>query len=402
GVAGEICIGGPGVARGYCNHARLTADRFVPDPFSPGSGRRMYRSGDLARWEANGRLKYLGRIDHQVKVRGYRIELGEIEAALLEFPGISQAVVVVSEDKLQRKKLSAYMVALPGVVLDLAELRALVKQRLPEYMAPSDWVVLKELPRTTQGKLDRTALPEAAKMRPKDYVAPETPGQEVVAKVWSEILGVEPVGAVDNFFELGGHSLLAMQVISRIREALRVELTLGELFDAPTVRGLAARVEAKRNVSQEMPIPEMERAARGDVVPWSQAQQRLWFLDQMQPGSVAYNVFVGYRLKGELDHGALEWSFRQIVKRHESLRMRFPSHVVPAIHLASEDSSIAVSVDDLTAFGTDAREREMQRLAAVEIRTPFDLSAGPLLRVRILRLHKREHVLVLVMHHIVT
>jgi amino acid adenylation domain-containing protein len=264
GVAGELYVGGAGLARGYLNRGELTAERFVSHPFDDGKGRRLYRSGDLVRRRGDGDIEYLGRIDNQVKIRGHRIELGEIETVLAQHAAIQQAVVLAREDS-EDRRLVAYVVAAAGYAPSVHELRSFVKQKLPEYMVPSAFVVLDSLPLTPNGKLDRKALPAPDQTRPeleKTFVAPRTPVEETLASIWSDVLQFDHVGIHDNFFELGGHSLLATQLISRIRETFKIDLPLRSLFEAPTIYGLAQRIQelgVKEGAMQETKIIRLAR-----------------------------------------------------------------------------------------------------------------------------------------------
>ncbi|MDX6694352.1 MAG: hypothetical protein QOF02_1955, partial [Blastocatellia bacterium] len=329
GVSGELHIGGDGLARGYLNRPELTAERFIPHPFSLEGGRRLYRTGDVVRYRADGELEYVGRADQQVKVRGFRIELGEIETVLLAHPVIHEAVVVVRADREGEARLIAYVVAKEDEAVALGELRDYLKEKLPDYMIPSAFVLLDELPLTTNGKVNRRALPEPPKgdtMGQDDYVAPRTELEEMVAGIWSEVLKVERVGVEDNFFELGGHSLLATQIISRVREALEVGLALRTLFESPTVAGLAAHIEsAQRERWGIEQLPPLVARARqpGEPIVLSYAQQRLWLLHQLEPDNGAYNVPVAARLSGELNVVALEQTLDGIIARHEILRTTF-------------------------------------------------------------------------------
>ncbi|NPC80488.1 amino acid adenylation domain-containing protein, partial [Pyxidicoccus fallax] len=307
GVPGELFIGGDGLARGYVGQPSLTAERFIPDRFSGIPGARLYRTGDRVRWRADGLLDFLGRADSQVKLRGFRIEPGEIEAALTAQPGVRQALVLVREDRPGDKRLVAYVVGAPDMQVEA--LRAALKQRLPDYMVPSAFVPLEALPLTPNGKVDRKALPAPTQGADAGtFVAPRTPTEEKLATLWSEVLGVPRVGAEDNFFELGGHSLLATQVVSRIRASLGVELPLRELFRTPTVSALAARVDAVLQARQQSQDDAAEALPEppADAPPLSFAQQRLWFIDQLDPGSGLYNMPFVLRLEGRLDTGALE------------------------------------------------------------------------------------------------
>ncbi len=401
GVPGELWIGGEGLARGYLGRPGLTAERFVPDPFG-GTGDRLYRTGDLARWSPGGELEFLGRIDHQVKVRGFRIELGEVEVALESHPAVTRAVVMAGPDG---QSLDAWIVA--ADLVPAAELRAFLRARLPEYMVPAAFVLLDRVPMTPNGKVDRRAL---AGLRPRpaartERVAPRTPAEEILAGIWERLLKTEGVGAHDNFFELGGHSLLAAQVVSRVREAFAVELPLRALFESPTLAGLAERIEAARGAGAAV-APPIAHVPRDRRLLLSFGQQRLWFLDQLEPGGVAYNMPYAVRLSGPLDAGALAASLTEIVRRHEALRTVFhlpagPEGEDEPAQRILPPAPAALPRVDLRAL-SEAAEAEARRLAAEEARRPFDLARGPLLRSALLRLAEDEHVLVLGLHHIVS
>jgi amino acid adenylation domain-containing protein/non-ribosomal peptide synthase protein (TIGR01720 family) len=401
GIPGELFIGGPGVARGYLGRPALTAERFVPDPFGQERGARLYRSGDRVRWRADGTLEFLGRFDQQVKLRGYRIEPGEIEGVLRQQPGVQDVVVLACDDRLGQKYLLAYYVpnAREELAIKPGDLRAYLDTRLPSYMMPVAFIRLDALPLTPNGKLDRKALlaPEPA-AEPSTYVAPRTHFETSLAMVWSDVLGVERVGVNDDFFLLGGHSLLAMQIAARAGEALAMEVPIHLLFEAPTVAGLAARLEA---VPAPAPTPCIPRASRVGRVPLSFAQQRLWFLDQLVPGSL-YNIPAAVHLTGQLAVPPLERALAEIVRRHEALRTRFENHEgVPSQVIDPPGAWHLAPIEDLTHLPDEERQAEASRRAGAEASEPFDLAAGPLLRVRLLRLEAEQHVLLLTVHHIV-
>ncbi|NPC86462.1 amino acid adenylation domain-containing protein, partial [Pyxidicoccus fallax] len=404
GVPGELYVGGEGLAVGYVNRPDLTADRFVPNPF--GDGERLYRTGDVVRWRGEGKLEFIGRRDGQVKVRGFRIELGEVESALAQHAGVNEAIVVAREDGAEGKRLVAYVTAKEGVALDAASLRAHAKQRLPEYMVPSAYVVLDVLPLTPNGKVDRKALPDP-KASPTassaEYEAPRTPTEELLVGLFAEVLRVERVGSKDNFFELGGHSLLATQVVSRIRSAFGIELPLRDLFEAPTVAALAEKVEHAVRAGSEMLAPPLRpREDRQAALPLSFAQQRLWFLDRLEPGSAFYNVPAVVRAEGALDVGVLQRSFEALVQRHESLRTTFGSQGGRPVQLIASEPPLAFQLRDLSVTPEGTREAEALRWVEHESSQPFDLERGPLLRMTLLKLSEQQHILVLVMHHIVS
>nr|WP_281404395.1 non-ribosomal peptide synthase/polyketide synthase [Pyxidicoccus fallax] len=405
GVPGELFIGGVQVGRGYLARPELTAERFIPDPFSSESGARLYRTGDKARWLADGHIEYLGRLDFQVKVRGLRIELGEIEAALEQHPQVRQAVVVVREDASGDKRLVAYVVPPSGAQPpSTPEVRDFLKAKLPEYMVPSAFVTLEALPLNSSGKLDRKALPapDAALSTRAEYLAPRGETEQRLASLWSEVLRVEKVGVHDNFFELGGHSLLATQVASRIRATFGVDLPLPTLFEAPTLETLAASIDALAREALGAKLPPLRPVERTGALPLSFAQQRLWFLDQLVPDSALYNMPVPLRLEGSLDVAALERSLSELVRRHEVLRTSFPAEGDQPIQVISPPAPLPLERVDLSALPTEEREAEARRLIEAECRKPFSLARGPLLRALLLKLEEQQHVLVLSLHHIIS
>jgi amino acid adenylation domain-containing protein len=398
GVPGELYLGSAGLARGYLGRPALTAERFVPHPHG-GAGERLYRTGDRVRRGGDGAVEFLGRFDFQVKVRGFRIEPGEIEAALLREPGVREAVVVVREDG-GEKRLVAYVVA-DAEAAAPAELRAVLGARLPAYMVPSALVALPALPLNASGKVDRAALPDPAP-EAAGHTAPRTPTEEIVAEVWAGVLRLPRVGADDDFFALGGHSLLAMQVIARVRELFGVEVPLRALFEAPTVAALAAQVEALRRGGGPAGPPPLRRAERRGPAPLSFAQQRLWLVDRMEPGSAAYNVPAAVRLRGALDADALERALAELARRHEMLRTRFPQAEGAPVQVVDAPAPVPLARADLGAAPPAEREARARRLAEEEALRPFDLARGPLVRAVLVRLDDDDHVLLLTLHHVVT
>jgi len=403
GVYGELYIGGDGLAREYLNQAELTAEKFVPDPFSGEAGARLYRTGDVVRYRKDRCIEFLGRVDHQVKIRGYRIELGEIEATLQQHPAIRQVVVLAREDVPGDKRLVAYLVA-ENPPSDLAnQLRALLRESLPEYMVPAHFITLDALPLTPVGKVDRAALPvpDLSTGAATTYVAPRTPTEEILAGTWAQVLGLQRVGTEDNFFDLGGHSLLAMQVVSRVRQALGVELPLRDLFAAPTVLRLAARIEALRAEARPaFAVPALQAAAEDGPAELSFAQQRLWVLDQIQPSGAAYVMADAVEMSGMLDVRALEQALGALVERHESLRTVFVSEEGRPRQVVSESGRWSLPVVDLS--GKSDASGELKALLSQEAGRGFDLSRGPLFRARLYRLAPEIHVLSLAMHHIIS
>ncbi len=404
GAAGELLIGGAGVARGYWGQPAWTAERFVPDPFltEGGPGGRLYRTGDLVRWLPDGRLDYLGRMDHQVKVRGFRIELEEIENALCCHGGVAQAVAGLRPGPGDQTRLVAYVVAREGAAPAVSELSRHLRTLLPDYMIPSAWVFLDALPLTPNGKLDRRSLPEPEPAGPEgEGAALRTPAEELLAGIWAEVLRVESVGGSDDFFALGGHSLLATKVVSRVRQAFGIELAVRELFEAPTVAGLAARLAGRASAAAQ-PITATPHTT---TPPLSFAQMRLWFLDQLQPGSWHYNLPHAVRVEGPLAPELLARCLGEVVRRHDVLRASFPpGDEGEARQRIAPPRPFVLPLIDLTALPAGPREREQRRLEAAEARRPFDLVRGELLRALLVRLAAGaapEHTLLLTLHHIV-
>ncbi|HGM8377386.1 TPA: pyoverdine non-ribosomal peptide synthetase PvdD, partial [Pseudomonas aeruginosa] len=392
GAVGELYIGRAGLARGYLRRPGLSATRFVPNPFPGGAGERLYRTGDLARFQADGNIEYIGRIDHQVKVRGFRIELGEIEAALAGLAGVRDAVVL-AHDGVGGTQLAGYVVA------DSAEdaerlresLRESLKRQLPDYMVPAHLMLLERMPLTVNGKLDRQALPQPdASLSQQAYRAPGSELEQRIAAIWAEILGVERVGLDDNFFELGGHSLLATRVISRVRQEQQLDASLKALFERPVLEAFAQGLERTTDAVSTIPL-----ADRQQPLALSFAQERQWFLWQLEPESAAYHIPSALRLRGRLDVDALQRSFDSLVARHETLRTRF--RLEGGRSYQQVQPAVSVSIER-EPFG---EEGLIERIQAIVVQ-PFDLERGPLLRVNLLQLAEDDHVLVLVQHHIVS
>ena len=388
GVAGELYVAGAGLARGYLNRAGLSAGRFVACPFGL-PGERMYRTGDLARWNGAGELEYLGRADDQVKIRGFRIELGEVEAVLAAQDGVGQAAVVVREDRPGDRRLAGYVVAAAGAMLEPAAVRDAAARVLPAYMVPAAVVVLDQLPVTVSGKLDRRALP-APQYTPGGGRAPVTAAEQALCGVFGQVLGLDRVGVEDSFFDLGGHSLLATRLVSRVRAVLGAEVPVRAVFEHPTPASLAGVLDGAQAARPPLvPMPRPER------LPLSFAQQRLWFLEQLHGPGTAYNLPFGWRLTGELDIAALTAALGDVVGRHESLRTIFPveddepgQRIIPA-----GDAAVPVT-------RTTARSDELEGLIEAAARHEFDLSSELPIRASLYALAEREHVLMLLCHHI--
>ena len=402
GVPGEIWIGGDGVTLGYLNRPALTAERFIADPFAGTPGARLYRTGDRGRWRADGLLEHLGRLDSQVKVRGYRIELGEIEVGLASHADVARAVVIDREDRPGDVRLVAYVVARPGAVPEASALKAHLKAALPDYMIPQHFIALPGIPLLPNGKVDRKSLPapNAPARSALDYVAPRTDMEKVVAAEMEASLGMPGVSIHDDFFALGGHSLLAAQLTSRLNRSFKTNLSIRTLFEAPTVARLAQVIEGDKMSATSKPI-----AHRADQshAPMSQMQERMWLLEEMQPGRVVYNTPAAHRLHGRMNEGAFERAFREMVRRQSSLRTSFErdgAGVVQRIH-----NSVTIPplfpAEDLSALEPQEREARLRRRVDELCAETFDLSQAPLFRVRVFRLGEEEHVLFFMAHHIV-
>jgi len=388
GAVGELYIASAsGLASAYLRRPSLTAERFVANPFSA-CGERLYRSGDLARYRADGVVEYVGRVDHQVKVRGFRIELGEIETVLLAQDGVREALVLAVDNQ-----LLAYLV--PAQPSSEAErLMNTLREQLPDYMVPAHLIFLERMPLNPNGKLDRQALPKPdASTALQDWQAPVTALQQQIAAIWADILGTDNVGLNQHFFELGGHSLLAMQVVSRIRQTLQREVPLKALFEHPRLDAFVAALQAQDSLAPS--APPLLPVGREHALPLSYAQERQWFLWQLEPHSAAYHIPSALRLKGQLDLGALQRSFDALLARHESLRTCLRQEHERAVQVIAPSASLQIA-------HADVDEAELQAQVEAQIAQPFDLEHGPLLRVSLLRVAADEHVLVLVQHHIVS
>ncbi|HKT49921.1 MAG TPA: amino acid adenylation domain-containing protein [Candidatus Angelobacter sp.] len=401
GIPGELYIGGAGVARAYLGRPELTAERFIPNSFGHKLGTRLYRTGDIARWQHDGNLEFLGRIDQQVKLLGHRIELGEIENALAMLSDVHQCAVVLREDRPSERRLVAYVVPEPGKIPGRDELKSYLKARLPEYMIPSMYVSLPEMPQTPNGKIDRKALPAPEEQTDiAGGTAPRNPTEEMLWGMWVETLNINHAGIHDDFFDLGGQSLLAMQVVARVRNIFQIDLPLRALFENRTIAGLAEYINRTRD-QQHVALPPLGHAARETDPPLSYAQQRLWFLDQLEAHSAAYNMSFGCCLSGELDTEILYISLNEIVRRHEVLRTSFPAINGKPTQRISRDLTLPIDEVDLSSLPREEREKEIQLLIRAESAVGFDLAQGPLLRVKLVRSAERKHVLLLTMHHIV-
>ncbi|WP_212004585.1 non-ribosomal peptide synthetase [Chitinophaga sp. HK235] len=391
GVPGELYIGGKGVAQGYLNNAALTTEKFIQDPFK-GSG-KLYRTGDRVKYLADGNVVFLGRIDNQVKIRGYRVEPGEIENLIMQQADIIQAVVQVREDNSGNNRLVGYVQ--PRSHADIASLEAWLKDRLPDYMIPSSWVVMEQFPQLPNGKIDRRSLPvDDVASSASGYVAPVTDIERNLAAIWSDLLDVEQVGLYDDFFALGGHSLLAIRLISSIRKKLQTEVTIGDIFDYPTISALSAQLQHR---SEAALVPVIKRVARPEYIPLSYSQERLWFIDQLE-GSVQYHRPAAIKLKGNLDTRALNDTLTSIVNRHEALRTVIrQKDGKPYQYILEKDKWQMDTVED---FSMKNDRPALQAYLMKLIHAPFDLSQDHMIRAHLIRIDDATYILVVNLHHI--
>ncbi|MFE7610156.1 amino acid adenylation domain-containing protein [Streptomyces celluloflavus] len=399
GVEGELYIGGDGVGRGYWGQPSLTASRYVADPFTPGA--RLYRTGDRARVRRDGSLEFLGRADDQIKVRGFRVELGEVEGALASLPAVAQAAVSIRREA-GRTLLTGHIVPAEGSErVTGGELRAALLARVPDYLVPARFAVIRALPLSPSGKVDRRALAEAAAtgVVGEAHVAPRTATEELIASVWARTLGVERVGVHDDFFESGGDSILSIRITSRLRAALNRLLSPRALFDHPTVASLAAALDGSAGQPSAAPIPALPGHER---LPLSFAQQRLWFLDAYEPGGTDYISPTGLRMRGPLDTRALRGALDDLVARHASLRTVFEEVDGQGAQTIREVCEVPMPLTDLSALPVPERDAALHELLSEQTGTPFDLREGPLVRAALVRLAEEDHVLALCVHHIVT
>ena len=394
GVPGELYLGGPGVAQGYLNQPELTRERFVADPFAADRTQRLYRTGDVVKFLADGTIEFMGRMDNQVKIRGFRIEPGEVETVLKRHCGVEDAVVLAREDEPGERRLVAYVVPKSGE--PEKDWGGFLKEKLPDHLIPSAFVVLDKLPLTPHGKVDRRALP-APQRQIEGYRAPRTPQEQILCEIFAEVLKLERAGVDDNFFAFGGHSLLAMQLVSRVRNTLGSELAVRAIFEAPTVAGLASRLQEARSMR-----PPPIRRERSERLPLSYAQQGLWFLYCLEGRMSGYNMQEALRLKGALDIAALKDAVNELVKRHESLRTRFDEADGESFQIVEPHLSISLPIDDLSDLNESDREQAVIAALRRESEGPFNLRTGPLLRTRMLKLGKDDHIFIWACHHIVS
>jgi amino acid adenylation domain-containing protein len=403
GVHGELSIDGNGLARGYWNQPELTAEKFIPNPFE--AGERLYKTGDRARFRPDGNIEFIGRIDNQVKIRGYRVELGEIEATLNQHPAVKDSVLVArARGSLTEDTLVAYVVPKQQAAPSISELRDYLKEKLPEYMIPSVFVMLDSLPLTPSGKIDRSALPAADGTRPNlahEFVGPRTEIEDLVAQVWREVLKLDRIGVHDNFFELGGHSLLATRVVARLRNNFSIDLALRKLFELPTVVALAEHIDGLLHNQSGTTAMGIVPAPRDRVQPASFSQQRLWFLRELDPESTAYNISAVFSIRGVLNVSALEEAFNAIIARHEILRTIFDVTEGTVVQTIQPSLRISLPILDFGSLAENAWNAAGREVALDEARQPFDLREGPLLRAKLLQSGEERYYLLLNFDHAV-
>ncbi|HEU5227168.1 MAG TPA: amino acid adenylation domain-containing protein [Ktedonobacteraceae bacterium] len=403
GVAGELFIGGDGLAHGYWQRPALTAERFVPDPFvgtrftASAPGARLYRTGDLVRRSSDGRLIYLNRLDFQVKIRGHRIELGEIEAKLAQHPTVRECILAVSEKEDYHARLVAFLILEPDALLDSNELRRHLAQQLPDYMIPSHFQAVERWPLTPNGKIDKKALLllDLSVSQATASSVPDNAIEEILVEVWARILHRDAPGTDENFFDLGGHSLLATQLLGQVRTLFALDIPLRSLFEYPTIKAFARLIEQRLRHGQEQLRPPLLPVPREQPLLPSYAQQRLWFLEQLEPGNAAYHIPIALRIRGPLDARALEQSLDGIIQRHETLRTTFATHAgqIKLSVIAPLNTTFELSLKEVG-------EQNLQNLINTELLKPFDFSSPPLLRATLFHLEQENYVLLIILHHI--
>lgn len=406
GVPGELYIGGAGVARGYVNRPDLDSERYVKDPFDPSGRGRLCRTGDRARWQNDGQLEFLGRGDDQVKIRGFRIEPGEIEEALRECGNVADAAVVVRQRTPDDQRLVAYIVPQTGRALEAADVKRMIRQRLPDYMVPSVFVPMNALPTLASGKVDRRALPDPdwqGMAEQREYLAPQTPAEQKLAAIWTEILGVERIGARDNFFELGGNSLLAIRLVSRVRTEMSLELPLVALFAAPTLAELASKIGELQQTARRPQLPAIRRTDRSRPLRVSFSQRQFWTVSRMFSGVPMSNMHATLPISGAIDLGVMRDTINEIIRRHESLRTTFSElDDGTPIQCVADELTVDLPVEDLRHLPESERMENVREISRKQRAHVFDFGKLPLFIIRLLRLTDTEHVLVVTTNHIIS
>jgi amino acid adenylation domain-containing protein len=404
GVIGELYIGGEGISKGYYNRVEMTAEKFIPDLYGKSSGKCLYKTGDYVKLLENGEMEFLGRMDHQVKIRGYRIELGEIESVLESDEEIKQSVVIVKATENNNKQLVAYIVPTKAEQIRVEEVREYVTQKLPSYMAPSIYVILDEMPLTPNSKIDRKKLPDPVEYgisTTKEYVGAQTETQIKLSEIWTNLLGLKQVSINDNFFEIGGHSLLATQLISRIRDVFLFDISLQKIFELPNILDLSKYLDSIKQDDANKNNYDIQVYPRTQDLELSFSQERLWFLDQLEQFSGAYNISSAMKLEGNISVPILEKSLNEIIKRHEVLRTTFITKNNKPIQIVHNELLLSIPVIVLTKMNKEEQEKQIKQIIHEETSYHFDLSTGPLLRVIVVNLNETQNILIITMHHII-
>ncbi|MGZ6501856.1 MAG: amino acid adenylation domain-containing protein, partial [Tumebacillaceae bacterium] len=400
GVAGELYIGSIGLARGYLNRPELTAEKFVCHPFKEQSDARLYRSGDLVRYRADGQLEFLGRVDEQVKIRGFRIELGEIEEVLLTHEAVDDVLVMAREDAPFEKRLVAYVVVRDAATPATEELRSFLQASLPDFMVPAAFVMLERFPLTPNGKVDRLALPLPA-WESAAYVAPRTPLEQMLVDMWGEVLGSKQLGIEDHFLELGGHSLLAIQILARVRDQLQIEVSLKQLFAHPTIAEFAAKIEQDRLDGKLVRVGTIRKREQTGDAPMSMSQERVWFIHQINDDHLSYNAQAMFHFRGNLRVDVLEQCLTELVRRHEIYRTTFHEVDGQPVQRIHPPFSVHVPIISLIDVPVSEQEAEVQKRVHQEIQRYFDMGQLPLFHFALYKLNETEHVLLHMEQHMI-
>ncbi|MGZ6505496.1 MAG: condensation domain-containing protein, partial [Tumebacillaceae bacterium] len=400
GVAGELYIGSIGLARGYLNRPELTAEKFVSHPFNEQSKARLYRSGDLVRYRADGQLEFLGRVDEQVKIRGFRIELGEIEEVLLTHEAVDDVLVMAREDAPFEKRLVAYVVVRDAATPATEELRSFLQASLPDFMVPAAFVMLERFPLTPNGKVDRRALPLPA-WESAAYVAPRTPLEKTLVDMWGDVLGSKQLGIEDHFLELGGHSLLAIQILARVRDQLQIEVSLKQLFAHPTIAEFAAKIEQDRLDGKLVRVGTIRKREQTGDAPMSMSQERVWFIHQINDDHLSYNAQAMFHFRGNLRVDVLEQCLTELVRRHEIYRTTFHEVDGQPVQRIHPPFSVHVPIISLTDVPVSEQEAEVQKRVHQEIQRYFDMGQLPLFHFALYKLNETEHVLLHMEQHMI-
>ncbi len=407
GAKGELYVGGAALARGYLNNPDLTAKNFIPNLYSSKAGERLYRTGDIVKYLPSGEIQFIGRNDAQVKIRGFRVELGEIEKQLNRINDVKESVVKIYEDSSREKKIIAYCLVEDTKSISVADVQNSLKDSLPDYMFPSAFKMLEKFPLTENGKVNVKALPEATEddiilNDAEEYLSPRNETEKKLVTIWEEVLNLKEIGIKNNFFLIGGHSLLATQIISRIKTEFNIDLPLRLIFEKPTIVDLSLELEKLQNTDTALYESVILPRENNENIPLSFAQERLWFLDQLEPNSPFYNIPEFYRIKGDIDLNVLEVAFNKIVERHESLRTYFISKDGIPSQVIVDELKAKFEIIDLIKYSNEDQELKIKRIIKKESKEPISINELPLFRIKILILDKGEYIIALNIHHIIS